>query len=90
MEGMASSSHTQPGTESGAASHTVTSGDIPADSQGNLASINTDGKLSKRCTSFTSRGASKFIQTNHKVMNTCTIFIHFSTLCVLILFILTT
>lgn len=42
------------------------------------------------CTSFTSRGASNFIQTNDKVMNTCTFFILFSIICVLALFILTT
>lgn len=49
MEGMETCLpvHTQPGTESGAASDTVTGGDIPADSQEYLAGINTDGKLSK-------------------------------------------
>lgn len=57
----------------------VTTCDISQQTVKNTWPISTQmaNSASRCCTSFTSRGASKFIQTNHKVINTCTIFILF-------------
>lgn len=70
------------GIESGAPSDTGTDGGTPANTPAYMWPVSTPlaNPANRCCTSVTSRGASKFIQTNHKVMNTHTFFTLCSTL----------